>query len=88
MDQAIADFKPILLFKDEGFNDLKNKIIHNFALTYKKNSIWTNQLTKTIFEKNNYVNLVHNKQVINQYLKEDNITGTFIENVASAFHQI
>ena len=88
LDQAIADFKPILLFKDEGFSDFKNEIIHNYALTCRKNSIWTNQVTKTNFEKNNYVNLAHNKQVINQYLKEDNITGTFIENVASAFHQI
>jgi hypothetical protein len=88
LHQAIADFKPILLFKDESFNDLRNKVTHNLALAYRKNSIWTNQLTKTIFEKNNYVNLVHNKQLINQYLKEDNITGTFIENVASAFHQI
>ena len=40
------------------------------------------------FEKNNFVNVDHNKQVINQYLKEENVTGTFIENITSSFQKI
>ena len=88
LEQAIVDYKPLLLFKDKGRSDLKNKIIHNFALTYRKNSIWTNELTKIIFEKNNQINLDHNNEIISKYLKEDNIEGTFIENITSAFHKI
>jgi len=88
LDQAIVDSKPILLFKDKGYTVEKNKEIHKFARVYRKNAIWTNELTKTNFERNNYVNLVHNKEIINKYLREDNITGSFIENAASAFHKI
>ena len=88
LEQAIVDYKPLLIFKDKGRNNLKNKIIHNFARTYGLNSIWTDKLTKTNFEKNNHVNFAINKEIINQYLKEDNVKGTFFENMVSAFHQI
>ena len=88
LEQAIVDHKPLMLFKDKGRNKLKNKIIHNFAQVYKKNAIWTNQLTKINYEKNNFINIDHNKKIINQYLKEDNIKGTFVENITSAFHEI
>jgi len=88
VDQALVDHKPLLLFKDKGFIEYKNKEINKIAKVYGLNAIWTNELTKTIFERNNHVNLVHNKEIINKYLREDNIIGSFIENVASAFHKI
>ena len=88
LDQAIVDHKPILIFKDVGFTNEKNKKINKFALVYGINSTWTHELTKTNFEKNNYVNIVRNKKIINKYLKEDNVTGTFIENATSAFHKM
>ncbi len=88
LEQAIVDYKPLLIFKDRGFSNLKNKLIYNFARSYRLNSIWTNELTKTNFEKNNQVKKALYKKIIKEYLKEDNTTGTFIENVASAFHQI
>ena len=88
LDQALVDHKPILIFKDVGFTNEKNKKINKFALVYGINSTWTHELTKTNFEKNNYVNIVRNKKIINKYLKEDNVTGTFIENATSAFHKM
>jgi hypothetical protein len=88
LEQAIVDYKPLLIFKDQGFSNLKNKLIDSFAKSYRLNSIWTNQLTKTYLENNNQVNEVHYKEIINKYLKEDKITGTFIENITSAFHEI
>ena len=88
VEQAIVECKPLFLFKDKGFINLKNKIIHNLACVYGINSFWTNQLTKSNFEKNNYVDFAHYKEIVNHYLKEDNVTGTFIENVTSAFHKI
>lgn len=88
LEQAIVDNKPLILFKDIGRNKLKNKIIHNFASVHKKNAIWTNQLTRSNFEKNNFIDSDHNKKIINQYLKEDNVTGSFVENIISAFHKI
>ena len=88
LDQAIVDYKPILIFKDLGFNNPKNKEIHKFAGVYGINPIWTNQLTKTNFEKNNNVNLVCNKKIINKYFREDHVKGTFIENVVSAFNKM
>ena len=88
LDQALVDHKPILIFKDVGFTNEKNKKINKFALVYGINSTWTHELTKTNFEKNNYVNLVRNKEIINKYLKEDIITGSFVENLVSALHEI
>lgn len=88
LEQAIVDFKPLLLFKDIGRSNLKNKIIHNFALVFIRNSIWTTQLTKINFEKSTHVDREHNKEIINKYLKEDNVIGTFVENFTSAFHKI
>ena len=88
LDQAIVDFKPMLIFKDKGYTEGKNKEINKFAKIHGINPIWTNELTKTNFEKNNCVNLIRNKEIIKKYLKEDNVTGTFIENITSAFHQI
>ena len=88
LDQAIVDYKPILIFKDKGFINLKNNIIHKFARVYGINSIWTHELTKTIFERNNYTNLVRNKEIINKYLKEDIVTGSFVKNLVSALHKI
>lgn len=82
--QAIIDYKPLLLFKDKGFIKLKNQLIHNLALAYGINPLWTNQLTHKNFEKNNHVNIIRNKEIINQYYKEENVTGTFIENITSA----
>jgi len=88
LDQAIVDHKPILIFKDIGFTNEKNKQINKFARVYGINSIWTSELTKTNFEKNNYVNLVRNKEIINKYLKEDIIKGSFFENLVSSLHEI
>ena len=88
LDQAIVDHKPILIFKDVGFTNEKNKQINKFASVYGINSIWTAELTKTNFEKNNYVNLVRNKEIINKYLKEDIIKGSFFENLVSSLHEI
>ena len=88
LEQAIVDYKPLLIFKDQGFNNLKNKLIYNFARSYRLNSIWTNELTKTYFEKNNQVKKALYKKIIKEYLKEDNVTGTFLENVTTAFHEI
>jgi hypothetical protein len=88
LEQAIVDHKPLLLFKDKGRNNQKNKIIHNFACAFRKKPIWTDQFTESNFEKNKYVNPELNKKLINQYLKEDNVTGTFVENFTSAFHKI
>ena len=88
LEQAICENKPLLCFKDKAFIKIKNKMVHNLARTYRLKSIWTNQLTKNNFKKNNFVNVDHNKQVINQYLKEENVTGTFIENITSSFQKI
>ena len=88
LEQAIVDHKPLILFNDKGRDKLKNRVINNIARVYRKNSIWTNQLTKINFEKNNFVNPDHNKKIIDQYLKEDNVIGTFVENITSAFHKI
>jgi len=88
LEQAIVDYKPLLIFKDRGFSKLKNKFIDNFARSYRLNSIWTNQLTKTYFEKNNQVKKALYKEIIKKYLKEDSVTGTFLENVTKAFHEI
>ena len=88
VDQAIIDFKPLLLFKDKGFIESKNKIIHKIARVYGLNSIWTDQLTKTNFKKNIQVNQSNNKKIVKKYFKEDNITGTFVENFVSALHEI
>jgi len=88
LEQAIVDYKPLLIFKDRGFSKLKNKFIDNFARSYRLNSIWTNQLTKTYFEKNNQVKKALYKEIIKKYLKEDCVTGTFLENVTKAFHEI
>lgn len=88
LDQAIVDLKPLLIFKDIGFSSSQNKLISNIALSYKLNSIWTDQLTKASFHKNNYVNLNDYKETISEYFKEKNLEGTFIENITSALHQI
>jgi hypothetical protein len=88
LEQAIVDYKPLLIFKDQGFSNLKNKLIKSFASSYKLNSIWTNQLTKTDFEKNNHVKKDSYKDIIKKYLREENVKGTFIENITSAFHEI
>ena len=88
VDQAIVDYKPLILFKDHGFIDQKNKEIHKLARVYGLNSIWSNELTKVNFEKNNYVNHVCYKQIISKYFKEDGVNGAFIENAVSAFHEI
>ncbi len=88
VDQAIVDYKPLLLFKDHCFIDNKNKEIHKLARVYGLNSIWTDQLTKTNFEKNIKINPVRNKEIINKYFKEDGIKGNFFENAVSAFHEI
>jgi hypothetical protein len=88
LEQAIVDYKPVLILKDQGFNNLKNKLIDSFARSYRLNSTWTNELTKTYFEKNNQVKKNLYKEIIKEYLKEENVTGTFIENVTSAFHEI
>ena len=88
LEQAIVNYKPLLIFKDKGRNNLKNKVTHNFAHTYGLNSIWTDELTKTNFEKNNHVNFALNKEIINQYFKEENVKDTLFENMVSAFHQI
>ncbi len=86
VEQAIVDYKPLLLFKDKGFSNLKNKIIHNLALVYGINSIWTNKLNNTNFKKNFRVNIDNNKSVIEQYLKEENVKGSFVENFTSIFN--
>ncbi|MDC0424650.1 hypothetical protein OAL75_03180 [Candidatus Pelagibacter ubique] len=88
LEQAICENKPLLCFKDKGFIKIKNKMIHNLAQVYGLKSIWTNQLDENNFEKSKDVNLARNKKLINQYLKEDNIKGSFFENIISSFHQI
>ena len=49
VEQAIKDFKPLILLKDEGFNKLKNKIINNLAMVYGLNSLWTTNFCKSNF---------------------------------------
>jgi hypothetical protein len=88
LEQAIVEYKPLLIINDEGFNDLKNKINYNFARSYRLNPIWTNQFTKNVFEKHNCVNFEIYNEIITKYLKEDNVDGTFINNITSAFHHI
>ena len=88
VEQAIVDFKPLILFKDSGFSELKNKVIHNLGLVYGINSIWTNQLNNSNFKKNLQVKINNNKRVIEQYYKEENINGSFVKNFTSIFHQL
>ena len=88
VDQAIVDYKPLILFKDHGFIKQKNREIHKLAQVYSLNSIWSNELNKISFEKNNYVNHDRYKEIINKYLKEDGVEGNFVENAISAFHEI
>ena len=88
VDQAIVDYKPLILFKDHGFIKQKNREIHKLAQVYNLNSIWSNELNKINFEKNNYVNHDRYKEIINKYLKEDGVEGNFVENAVSAFHEI
>ena len=88
VEQAIVDFKPLILFKDIGFSKLKNKIIHNLGLVYGINSIWTTQLNNSNFKKNLQVEINNNKRVIEQYYKEENINGSFVKNFTSIFHQL
>ena len=71
LEQAIVDYKPLLIFKDQGFSNLKNKLIKSFASSYRLNSIWTNQLTKTDFEKNNQVKKDLYKDIINKKNKDE-----------------
>lgn len=88
LEQAIVSYKPLLMFKDYGFSIIKNKSIESLAKSYKLNCIWTNELTRSYLEKNNCVNKANYKELITNYLKEENITGTFIENITSALHEI
>jgi heptosyltransferase-2 len=50
-------------------NNLNESEINKIAKVYGLNAIWTNELTKTIFGRNNHVNLVHNKEIINKTTK-------------------
>lgn len=86
VEQAIVDFKPLLLFKDQGFNNLKNKIIENLARVYGLNFLWTDKFKESNFKKNYNVNVDNNKKIIKKYFKEDNIKGSFVEHITSAFH--
>lgn len=86
--QAIVENKPLLLFYDISFIDLKNKHIHDLSRIYGVNVIWTNQLTESILENSKCVNLICNKKLVKKYLKQDGISGDFVENVASALSQI
>ena len=88
VEQAIKDFKPLILLKDEGFNKLKNKIINNLAMVYGLNSLWTTNFCKSNFEKNNFVNIDNYEKIINDYLKEDNVKGTFLQNFSLGLHSI
>ena len=88
LEQAIVDYKPLIILKDNGFIELKNKLIDNFAKSYKLNSIWTNKLTKNYFDKNIKVDQRIYNEIIKKYLKEDGVRGSFIENIASVFHEI
>lgn len=88
LDQAIVDYKPIFIFKDRGFNNEKNRQIEKLARVYGINFIWTDQLTRTYFENNNNINRTRNQKIIRKYFREDNVKGSFIENVSSVFHQI
>ena len=85
---ATIVYKPNLIFKDSGFSELKNKVIHNLGLVYGINSIWTNQLNNSNFKKNLQVKINNNKRVIEQYFKEENINGSFVKNFTSIFHQL
>jgi len=86
--QAVVENKPLLLFYDIGLKDKKNITIQNFSKILGINAIWTNQLTKSIFLNSNRVDVICNKKLVKKYLKEDGISGTFVENVSSAFNQI
>ena len=63
-------------------------MINNLSLVYGLDSIWTNELTKKKFDRNIYVDVSHNQKIISQYFKEDDVTGSFLENIVSAFHKI
>jgi len=88
LEQAIVENKPLLLFYDLALSELKNKHIHDLAVFYGVSPIWTNQLSKIIFEYTKRPNILRNKEILKNYLKEDGVSGTFVENVASAFNQI
>jgi hypothetical protein len=86
--QATVENKPLFLFYDISLRDLKNKHIYDLSKVFGINAIWTNQLTKSTFEKSKVVNVIYNKKLVKKYLKEDGISGSFIENVSSALNQI
>ena len=88
LEQAILEKKPLLSFKDIAFNKIKNKMINNLSLVYGLNSIWTNELTKNKFDGNVHVDASHNQKIISQYFKEDDVKGSFFDNIVSAFHEI
>ncbi len=88
LEQAIADYKPLLMLKDQGFKNQKNKLIDSHARCYRLEAVWTNKLTKTFFKKNNQVNKALYNEVIKEYLKEENVTGNFLENIAAVLHEI
>ena len=88
LQQAIVDSKILMILKDKGFSNLKNKLIHNFALSYKLNPIWTDVLTKSKFDKYFCVDISNNQKTINRYFREDGVHGSFLHNTVSAFHKI
>ncbi len=88
LEQAIADYKPLLMLKDQGFKNQKNKLIDSHARCYRLEAVWTNKLTKTFFKKNNQVNKALYNEVIKEYLKEENVKGNFLENIAAVLHEI
>lgn len=88
LDQSIVENKPLFILNDKGFSNLKNKTINNLALAYELKPIWTDMLTKSDFIKKKSVDEYSYKKIIKKYLKEENIKGSFLENISKAFNEI
>ena len=81
IQQAVVDLKPILLVKDRNFITIKNKKIENYARIWGIKSVWSHRLTKVDLDKKNLINSLAFKKYTKDYLKEDNFSGSFADNV-------
>ena len=82
--QAIVDYKPLFLFKDEMFTKTKNKKIKYQGKLFGINSIWTKKITKKKFEEHMIVNDDQYNKIINEYYRENGVEGNFVDNLISA----
>jgi len=89
LDQAIIEKKPVILLTNDEFPKNKNQqIMENAQFYHNKEAINTENFKKEDY--NNCYSIDHDyyKQIEHDYFREEGVTGTFAENMISAFESI